>query len=82
MLSDAMMSVLAWFLQREFFIYIRPYVGDDGLLWRVTAEKIGRQLIYVVEEDADVNEAVKKVYREVRKKMGIGKTRKRARRRL
>jgi hypothetical protein len=37
-------------------------------------------LIYVVAEDEDLDVAIKTVVREVRKKIGIQKTRKRARR--
>lgn len=49
-------------------------------MWRVTVEKLGRQLIYVVIEDEDLDEAIKQAYIETRKKLGIKKTRKRARR--
>lgn len=58
-------------------VYLRPYLPEGYLVWRVTVEKLGRRLVYVVTEDEDVNEALKQAYREVRKKLGIRKTRRR-----
>lgn len=75
-MNDRSTLILGKFLFLDCCVYLRPYVPEGDVVWRVTVEKTGRQLIYVVTEDEDLDEAIKQAYIQVRKKLGIKRRRK------
>lgn len=79
MINERSQLILQWFVNRDFCVYLRPHQSEGEYTWRITVEKMGRQIIYVVFDNPDINVAIKDAYTDTKKKLGI-KTRKKARR--